>query len=433
MRTIDLIQKKRDGGRLSPEEITYLIEGFVRGEIPDYQMSALLMAIYFRGMDEEEVFHLTEAMARSGRELSFDVDGFIADKHSSGGVGDKVSLVLVPLVASAGLFIGKLSGRGLGHTGGTIDKLESIPGFRAALPLEEFKKQVEELGAAIAESTAELAPADHKLYALRDVTGTVGSLPLIASSIMSKKLAVRSDGIVLDVKVGKGALIHDLAQAEALARLMVELGKRAGRKMAALITAMDQPLGRAVGNALEVKEAIAALRGEGPADLEELCLELGGELLLMAGEAETRDEAKAQLRRHLRDGSALAKFREMVARQGGDPRVVEAPQLLPQAGNRLEIKADRSGYIVEVDSLAIGEAAHLLGAGRSLKGEALDLAVGIELLRKAGEPVERGEPLALIHYNSPERLAQAQAKVEWAFIIGEEPPPPAALILARIA
>jgi pyrimidine-nucleoside phosphorylase len=432
MRTVDLIGKKRDGGRLTREEIAYLIKGFVRDEIPDYQMSALLMAIYFRGMDEEETFHLTEAMARSGKELSFDVTGFVADKHSSGGVGDKVSLVLVPLIASSGLYIGKLSGRGLGHTGGTIDKLESIEGFRAAMPLEGFKRQVEEIGAAIAESTAELAPADHKLYALRDVTGTVGSLPLIASSIMSKKLAVRSDGIVLDVKVGKGALLRDLSEAERLARLMVELGQRAGRKMAALITAMDQPLGRAVGNALEVKEALAALRGEGPADLEELTLELGAELLLMAGEAGTRGEAKARLLRRLHDGSALAKFQEMVARQGGDPRALEDPRLLPQAEYRLEIKAAHRGYIVELDALAIGEAAHLLGAGRSFKGEALDHAVGIELLKKAGERVDEGEPLALIHYNSPERLAQARTRVERAFSIGEELPPPAPLIQARL-
>ncbi|MGQ9477283.1 MAG: thymidine phosphorylase, partial [Candidatus Bipolaricaulia bacterium] len=435
VRTVELIGKKRDGGKLTREEIAYLIEGFTRDEIPDYQMSALLMAIYFQGMDEEETFHLMEAMANSGKRLKFDVTGFVADKHSSGGVGDKVSLVLVPLVASAGLFIGKLSGRGLGHTGGTIDKLESIPGFRARMPLESFKRQVEELGAAIAESSDELAPADHKLYALRDVTGTVGSLPLIASSIMSKKLTIESDGLVLDVKLGKGALIRDLSQAEALARMMVELGQRAGRKMAALITAMDQPLGKAVGNALEVKEALAALRGEGPADLEELCLELGAELLLMAGEAKTKEEAKARLKSYLRDGRALAKFQEMVARQGGDPKALEEPSRLPQAKGCLEVRAPQAGYISELDALAIGEAAHLLGAGRSFKGEALDHAVGIDLLKKASEPVERLEPLALIHYNSSERLAQAKERVERAFVIGPEPlpPQPQPLIRARLA
>ena len=424
MRTVELIRRKRDGGKLSSGEIDSLIQGFVAGEIPDYQMSALLMAIYLRGMDEEETFHLTEAMARSGKELKFDVAGFVGDKHSSGGVGDKVSLVLVPLIASAGLFMGKLSGRGLGHTGGTIDKLESIPGFRAEMSLERFKRQVEEIGAAIAESSTEVAPADHKLYALRDVTGTVGSLPLIASSIMSKKLAVGSDGIVLDVKLGKGALIRDPVQAEGLARMMVEIGRRAGRKMAALITAMDQPLGKAVGNALEVKEAIGALRGEGPADLEELCLELGGELLLMAGEAGTRGEAKGKLRRRLRDGSAFVKFQELVEHQGGDPRTLEDLDLLPRAEHHLEVRAARSGSIVELDALEIGEAAHLLGAGRTVKGEEIDPAVGIELLKKVGDRVEEGEPLARIHYNSRERGSEARAKVERAFLIGPEPPEP---------
>ncbi|MCR4403841.1 MAG: thymidine phosphorylase [Candidatus Acetothermia bacterium] len=433
MRTIDLIQKKRDGGRLTREEIAQLIAGFVREEIPDYQMSALLMAIYLRGMDREETLDLTEAMARSGRRLKFDVDGFVADKHSSGGVGDKVSLVLVPLIASAGLFIGKLSGRGLGHTGGTIDKLESIPGFCAALPLAEFKRQVAEVGAAIAESSSEIAPADHKLYALRDATATVSSLPLIASSIMSKKLAIDSDGLVLDVKVGRGALMETEERAEELARLMVDLGQRAGRKTAALITAMDQPLGRMVGNALELREALSALEDQGPQDLEELTLELGAELLLMAGQAHTRDEGKTKLRQKLRDGSALAKLQELVARQGGDPRALEDPELLPQARGRLEVKARQPGYIKELDALAIGEAAHLLGAGRTAKGQALDHAVGIELLKKVGDHVALGEPVALVHYNSEERLALAKSKVEAAFTVGAEPPAPEALIRKRIA
>lgn len=342
-------------------------------------------------------------------------------------------MVLVPLVASAGLVMGKLSGRGLGHTGGTIDKLESIPGFRAQMPLERFKGQVEGIGAAIAESSAEVAPADHKLYALRDVTATVGSLPLIASSIMSKKLAIKSEGIVLDVKTGNGALMKTPAQAGELARLMVEIGRRAGRKVAALVTGMDQPLGRAVGNALEVKEALAALRGEGPEDLEELCLELGAELLLMAGASGTRGEAKEKLQERLRDGAALAKFAELVEQQGGEPRALEDTSLLPRAENCVAIKAPKSGYIVELDALAIGEAAHLLGAGRAAKGEPIDHAVGVELLKKMGHRVEQGQPLASIHYNSAQRLPAARSKVERAFRIGPEPPSPPPLIRERIA
>jgi len=329
--------------------------------------------------------------------------------------------------------MGKLSGRGLGHTGGTIDKLESIPGFRAEMSLKEFKRQVEEIGAAIAASSSEIAPADHKLYALRDVTATVGSLPLIASSIMSKKLSIESDGIVLDVKMGKGALMKTMPQAEELARLMVELGRRAGRKTTALITAMDQPLGRMVGNALEVKEALATLQGEGPKDLEELCLELGAELLLMAEEAETEGEAKERLRGRLSDGSALAKFAELVAHQGGDPRALEDGGHLPLSAARIEVKAPKSGYIAELDALSIGEAAHLLGAGRAVKGEPIDHAVGVELLRKQGDRVGQGDTLALVHYNSTARLPEAQAKVEQAFSIAPEPPEPLPLIRGRIA
>jgi pyrimidine-nucleoside phosphorylase len=430
--TVGLIRKKRDGESLSPEEIDYLIQGLVRGEIPDYQIAALLMAAYLKGLDQEETFHLTEAMAQSGEQLRFDAAPFVADKHSSGGVGDKVSLVLIPLIASAGLLIGKLSGRGLGHTGGTIDKLESIPGFRASLSLAKFKRQVEKVGAAIAESSDEVAPADHKLYGLRDVTATVGSLPLIASSIMSKKLAIKSDGIVLDVKVGKGALMQTSAQAEQLAQLMVRIGHRAGRKMAALVTAMDQPLGRMVGNALEVKEALLTLRGQGPKDLEELCLALGAELLLMAEQAHTRDQAKEKLRKQLRNGAAWAKFEQLVEHQGGDPRALEDEKLLPQAREREEVRTSRSGYIVELDALCIGEAARLLGAGRTVKGEPIDYAVGIELSQKRGDQVEEGEPLATIYHNSKERLTRAQAMILQGLSIGPEPPPPAALIRGRI-
>lgn len=430
---VRLIARKRDGGELTAEEIDFLIQNYVAGEIPDYQMSALLMAIYLNGMSAQETFWLTEAMARSGRQLKFDVDGFVGDKHSSGGVGDKVSLVLLPLVAAAGIHIGKLSGRGLGHTGGTIDKLESIPGFRATLSLEEFKAQVERHGLAISESTDEIAPADHKLYALRDVTATVGSLPLIASSIMSKKLAVKSDGIVLDVKVGRGALMRELEQARELARMMVEIGRRAGRKITALITAMDQPLGRAVGNAIEVREAIEALQGRGPEDLEEVCLALGAELLLMAGQAETREAAVAQLKAKLEDGTALEKFKELIALQGGDPGVVSNFNLLPQARAVHELKAEQAGYVTRLDALAVGEAARALGAGRRVKGEEIDRAVGILLIKKEGEPVEAGEPLAQVFYNSKERLEAALPLLEGAYAIGPEPPEQAPLIRDRIA
>ncbi len=433
MDPVGLIAKKRDGGELTPEEISFLIGSYLEGRLPDYQMSALLMAIYLRGMTSRETYHLTEAMARSGALVEFEVDGFVADKHSTGGVGDKVSLVLVPLLASAGLAVGKLSGRGLGHTGGTIDKLESIPGFRGALSLKEFKAQVERWGLAISESTGELAPADHKLYALRDVTATVGSLPLIASSIMSKKLAVRSDGLVLDVKVGRGALMKTPEQARALAELMVELGRRAGRKVAAVLTGMDQPLGRAVGNALEVREAIETLQGRGPADLVEVCLALGAELLLMAGQAPSREEARGRLLRRLQDGTALEKFAELVARQGGDVRVISDLSRLPRARAVHELKAERAGYIMGLDALIIGEAARRLGAGRRLKGEEIDRAVGIVLLKKEGEPVEAGEPLAQVHYNSEGRLAEARPLLESAYLIGPEPPAPRPLILGRIA
>ena len=430
---VRLIAKKRDRQELTREEIDSLIRDYVAGEIPDYQMSALLMAIYLNGMSTQETFWLTEAMARSGEQLEFEVDGFVGDKHSSGGVGDKVSLILLPLVAAAGIYIGKLSGRGLGHTGGTIDKLESIPGFRATLSLQEFKRQVERHGLAISESTDEIAPADHKLYALRDVTATVGSLPLIASSIMSKKLAVKSDGIVLDVKVGRGALMRGLEQARKLASMMVEIGRRAGRKIAALITAMDQPLGRAVGNALEVREAIEVLQGRGPEDLEGVCLALGAELLLMAGQAETREAAVAQLKVKLRDGTALQKFKELIALQGGDPGVVSDPELLPQARAAHELRANQAGYVVRLDALAVGEAARALGAGRRVKGEEIDRAVGVLLLKKEGEEVEAGEPLARIFYNSEERLAAALPLLERAYELGPEPPEPRQLIRDRIA
>jgi pyrimidine-nucleoside phosphorylase len=433
MRALDLIRKKRDGHELTREEIRFLIEGYVREGIPDYQMAAFCMAVYFRDMSEPEMLHLTEAMRDSGETLSFpNMQGFIVDKHSTGGVGDKVSLVLVPLVAAAGLYIGKLSGRGLGHTGGTIDKLESIPGFSAQLGLDEFRGLVERHGAAIAESGEELAPADHKLYALRDVTATVESIPLIVASILGKKLAVRSHGIVFDVKTGAGAILPRFSQTKRLARLLVEIARRAGRRAAALLTDMSQPLGLTVGNALEVREAIETLRGGGPHDLEEICVALGGELLLMSGEARTPDRARRKLRKLLRDGRAFERFLDVVRAQGGDARAVEAPRL-PRARGRVPVLAPRSGYVTRAHARLIGEAAHLLGAGRSRKGEPIDPAVGVEVLKKIGDPVERGEPLCSLHVNRQDAVEIALRRVRSAYRIGRAPVEPPALLRGRIA
>lgn len=433
MRALDVIQKKRDGHILSREEIAFLIAGYTRGEIPDHQMAAFCMAVYFNSMTAKEIFDLTWSMADSGARLDLSsFEGFIADKHSTGGVGDKTSLVLVPLIASAGLYMAKLSGRGLGHTGGTIDKLESISGFRAGLNTQEFMRLLKRSRLAIAESTESIAPADKKLYALRDVTATVDSIPLIAASVMSKKLAVGSDGIVLDVKVGEGAFMKGLRDAKALAEAMVSIGKRAGRKMAALVTDMSQPLGYMVGNALEVREAIETLKGHGPPDLIELCLSLGAELLLMAGEAKDIKAAKGLLMRKLRSGEALKKFAEMIENQGGDPRVIEDPKRLPQAKQKIAIRATKSGYVQKLDALAIGQAAHLLGAGRSVKGERIDHAVGVKLCKKVGDRVEREEPLAYLHVNDCRNLVEARRRMEVAFEIGKWSPQKEKLIRARI-
>jgi len=434
MKTVDLIRKKRDGSPLTREEIEYLIGGYVRGEIPDYQVSALLMAIFFRGMDDEETAILTDVMAHSGATLDLSrLSGFPVDKHSTGGVGDKTTLVLIPLLAAAGLVVAKLSGRALGHTGGTIDKLESIPGFRTDLSREQFLALVERSGLALADHTADMVPADRLLYELRDVTSTVDSLPLIVASIMSKKIAGGARGIVLDVKTGSGAFLPKLEDSRRLARSLVSIGARLGRKMSALITDMSQPLGYRVGNALEVREAIETLQGRGPQDLETLCCELGAELLLFAGKATDRAGAVSSLRRLLHDDRALHKFQEMVQNQGGNPAVVDDPSLLPTAEKAIRLEAPHSGTVARVDALPVGRAANLLGAGRFVKEDRIDKAVGVELVRKVGDRVTRGEPLAFLHANDETNLPQAMALVEDAYTVGDGPVTPPVLIVERVA
>jgi pyrimidine-nucleoside phosphorylase len=435
MNTVDLIRKKRDGGTLTREEIQFWIENTVTGKIPDYQISALLMAIYFRGMDDEETAILTDVMAHSGILLDLaSIANFPVDKHSTGGVGDTTTLVLIPLLAAAGLTVAKLSGRALGHTGGTIDKLEAIPGFRTDLSREDFLALVARSGLAIADHTADMVPADRLLYELRDVTCTVDSLPLIVSSIMSKKIAGGAKGIVLDVKTGAGAFLPKLEDSRELARSLVSIATRLGRKASALITDMSQPLGKMVGNALEVKEAIDTLKGNGPKDLEDLCCELGAELLLAAEKTKRRAEAIERLRHLLRSGAALSKFQTLIQNQGGNPAVIENPSLLPTAARRIEIPAQRSGTITRLDALAVGRAANLLGAGRFTKDDRIDPAVGVELLKKIGDRVEQNAPLALLHVSNEKNLGEARKLVESAYEIDKKgtahTPPP--LILERI-
>jgi pyrimidine-nucleoside phosphorylase len=433
MRAVDLIEKKRDGGELSPEEIRWLVRGYVAGGVPDYQMAAFLMAVYFRGMSEEETVALTAAMAESGERIDLSgVPGVKADKHSTGGVGDTVTLVLVPLLAAAGLVVAKLSGRALGHTGGTIDKLEAIPGFRTELSSEEIRAQAARIGAVVADHTADVVPADRMLYELRDVTGTVPSLPLIASSVLSKKLAGGADAIVLDVKCGDGAFMRTEEDARRLAETLVRVGNRLGKKFAALITAMDEPLGRAAGNALEVKQAIEVLRGGGPADLREVTLALGAELLVLAGEAEDPEAAQARLAGLIAAGRAWAKFRELVAAQGGDVGAVEDPARLPRAREVVEVRAPASGYVTGLRAHPIGLACGLLGAGREVKGQAVDPGAGVELLAKVGDEVRAGDALARLHVGRPDRADEARRLVAGAYTIGPARPAPRPLVLARI-
>lgn len=401
MRMVDLIEKKRDGNELSTEEIHFIINGFTDGSIPDYQMSALMMAIFFKEMTERERADLTLAMAESGDKIDLSlIDGVKVDKHSTGGVGDTTTLVLGPLVASAGVPFAKMSGRGLGHTGGTIDKLESVSGFHAEIENKEFVELVNKNKIAVIGQSSNLTPADKKLYALRDVTATVDSIPLIASSIMSKKIAAGADAIVLDVKTGAGAFMKTLEDSRKLAQAMVQIGNLAGRKTMAVISDMSQPLGFAVGNALEVKEAIDTLRGEGPEDLTELCLTLGSHMVYLAKKARSLKEARALLTRLIKNGSALEKFKVLLSSQGGDDSVVDHPEKLPQAQYIYEVVAKKAGFVSEITADEIGAAAMLLGAGRTTKEAAVDLAVGLLLRKKVGDKVEKGEPLVSIYSNS---------------------------------
>ncbi|NKI21416.1 pyrimidine-nucleoside phosphorylase [Paenibacillus dendritiformis] len=400
MRMVDLIAKKRDGKELTTEEINFVIEGYTKGDIPDYQVSAWAMAIYFQDMSERERADLTMAMVNSGDTIDLSaIEGIKVDKHSTGGVGDTTTLVLAPLVAALGIPVAKMSGRGLGHTGGTIDKLESIEGFHVEIGTDEFVNLVNTHKIAVIGQTGNLTPADKKLYALRDVTGTVNSIPLIASSIMSKKIAAGSDAIVLDVKTGAGAFMKTAEDAKKLAHAMVSIGNNVGRKTMAVISDMSQPLGRAIGNSLEVQEAIDTLRGRGPADLEELCLALGRQMVYLAGKAASLEEAEEQLKEVIRNGKALEKFKEFLANQGGNPAVADDPSLLPQASFLIEVPARQDGVVAEIVADEIGTAAMLLGAGRATKDSEIDLAVGLMLNKKIGDRVQAGESLVTIHAN----------------------------------
>jgi pyrimidine-nucleoside phosphorylase len=435
---LDLIIRKRDGGALTSDEISFLVQAITAGEVADYQISALLMAIYLRGLTQQETIDLTMAMVRSGETIDLSaIEGFKVDKHSTGGVGDKVSLILGPLLAATGVRFPKLSGRGLAHTGGTLDKLESIPGMRVDLSLREFIQQVQAIGLAITGQTADLVPADGILYALRDVTGTVDSIPLIASSVMSKKIAAGADGILLDVKCGRGAFMKTRAAALELAQQMVTIGRAAGKQTLAVITAMDQPLGHAVGNALEVAEAIEALWGQGPSDLLEEVLSLGAYALQMASLTVDVEHGKHILREKIKDGSALDRLRQMIAWQGGDARVVDDRSLLPRAPRVIAVHSQQAGYVQHVDALKVGTVALKLGAGRYLKGEPVDPAVGVMLHAKAGDSVEPGSVLAELHVpaSGQERypIEELAGELRMAYSLGIEPPPPMQPVLEVVA
>ena len=422
-RAIDVIRKKRDGGELSRFEIDSLIASYTQGSIPDYQVSAWLMAVVVRGMTRGETAALTDAMLHSGEVLDLSaITAKKVDKHSTGGVGDKTSLVLAPLAAVAGVTVPMISGRGLGHTGGTLDKLEAIPGFNVNLPVPEFRRVLEVCGCAMIGQTAEIAPADRKLYALRDVTGTVESPYLICASIMSKKLAEGIDALVLDVKTGSGAFMKSEKDAAFLAELMVETGERMGKRTVALITDMDQPLGNMIGNALEVIEVVDILRGDGPEDLRDLCLELAGWMLHLGGVSKTVSDGKQESAKLISSGQALERFRQMVELQGGDPRVIDDPKGLPQAQHSRPVLCAKSGYICSLQCEQIGTACVILGGGRERKEDSVDPAVGIVLHRKVGDRVTAGEPFATIHYNSESRVAGAQQLLEESCRISDSPP-----------
>ncbi|HEX6037861.1 thymidine phosphorylase [Longimicrobium sp.] len=423
---VELIERKKRGQALAPDELRALLGGFLSREVPDYQMAAWLMAVVWRGMTDEETLALTEAMVASGATMDWpELDRPTVDKHSTGGVGDKTSIVLVPLMAAAGAAFVKMSGRGLGHTGGTLDKLEAIPGFQCELPLEQMRAQVARIGCALVGQSPELVPGDKQVYALRDVTGTVDSVPLIASSIMSKKLAAGARSIVLDVKIGSGAFMQTREDARILANALVRIGNQAGRQTRAVLSAMHQPLGRAVGNALEVREAIDTLRGDGPADLWALTLELGAQLLEMTGLAPSRAEGEQMLIRLRDSGAGAAKLAELIAAQGGDARVVEAPETLAAAPVVRPFAADADGWVAAADARTIGDAALGLGAGRMTKADAVDPAVGVEVLARIGDRVTAGQPLATVHARTDEAADAAFARLRAAFRLSPESVPAA--------
>lgn len=416
MRMTELIHKKQADEALKENEIQWMISEYTEGNIPDYQMSAMLMAVYFNGMEDEELTHLTEAMAASGDQIDFSsIDGLTVDKHSTGGVGDTTSFILVPLVASVGAYVPKMSGRGLGHTGGTIDKLESIPGYQVELSEEKFIQQVNDIHCAMVGQTGNLAPADKKLYALRDVTSTVEAIPLIASSIMSKKLASGAEGIVLDVKVGEGAFMKSVREANQLAQTMINIGRNAGRKVTAIISDMSQPLGYAVGNILEVKEAIDTLKGEGPEDLTELSLVLASHMVFLAGIGEDIQQSRDLVEEQISNGQALEKFKEMVERQGGDVSYIDHPEKFDLACRRIQVEAAKDGKISEINALEIGRLAEILGAGRETLEDEIDLTAGLVLNKKVGDSVQEGELIATLHTNkSDEELAEVQDIIQRA-------------------
>ena len=433
MRMIELISRKRDGYEHTTEELDYLVRGITDGSIPDYQLAAWCMAVYFQGMTPREARHLARKMAASGDQIDLSsIPGVKIDKHSTGGVGDKTSLVVAPMVAAAGVPVCKMSGRGLGHTGGTIDKLEAIPGYRTELPIAEFFQQVRTVGIGIVGQSGNLVPADQQLYALRDVTGTVESIPLIATSIMSKKLASGADGFVLDVKVGNGAFLKTQQEAERLAELMVAIGKSAGRQTVAVLSSMEQPLGRAIGNALEVREAIATLAGEGPADLKELSLVLGAQMLILAGAAADEETARRKLEAILTSGQALRFFEKWMEAQGGDPSITSHPERLPTATLVRKVLSNAGGYVSGWDTEALGLTAMRLGAGRERKNDPIDHGVGLIIEKKIGDRVVAGEAIAQVYARSEEQAVRAAQAIRSALRLSPLPPTPAPLILGYI-
>src|SRR5580658_7033466 len=434
MRTVDLIHRKRDGEELSAEEIQYIVEGYSRGEIPDYQISAFLMAVFFSGMSDREVSVLTESMTMSGSVVDLSgIPGVKVDKHSTGGVGDKTSLIASPIAAAAGVIVPMISGRALGHTGGTLDKLESIPGFRTDLTIDELRAQLQQHGLAFIGQTPEIAPADGKFYALRDATATVESIPLVASSIMSKKLAVGLDAIVLDVKVGSGAFMKRQVDARRLAQLMVGIGRRMDKRVQALITDMNQPLGYAVGNALEVMEVSQTLQNAGPTDLTRISLELAARMIFLAKLTTTLDEARELAQQKLLDGSGYKKFKDVIEAQGGNPQVLDRFELLPNATGVREISSPRAGYISAIDAEGIGKASSLIGAGRNTKEDTIDPAVGVILEVKVGQKIEGGAVLCRLYYTGEENVEEASQQIEDAFRISASAPEERELILEVVS